>query len=80
MGIGGAIPGYLLAWAGFQKDAAVQHDSVNTAIIACTIVIPAVLFIVAAVIFGVLYPLGKKRLAEQTEELRQLRESGIKID
>lgn len=80
MGIGGAIPGYLLAWAGFQKDAAVQPDSVNTAIIACTIVIPAVLFIVAAVIFGVLYPLNQKKLAQQNEQLQQLRESGIKID
>ena len=75
MGIGGAIPGYLLAWAGFQKDAVVQSASVNSAIIACTVTIPAVLFIVAAVIFGALYPLSKKKLAEQNEQLKQLREA-----
>lgn len=76
MGIGGAIPGYLLAWAGFQKDAPVQSDAVESAIIACTVTIPAILFIAAAIIFGTLYPLSKNKLAEQTQQLMKLREMG----
>ena len=50
MGLGGALPGYILAAAGFQKDAAVQTETVKSAIILCCTWIPFVLAIVAAAI------------------------------
>ena len=43
MGIGGAIPGYMLAAAGFDATASGQPDGVKTVIIIGAIVIPAVI-------------------------------------
>ena len=72
MGIGGAIPGYLLAAVGFDGKAAVQPEGVNAMIINCAIVIPAVLCVVSAIVMQVFYPLNKKKLEEQTEEIKKL--------
>ena len=75
IGIGGAIPGYLLACAGFNRDAAVQPAAVTTVIVVCAVVLPALLSLISAALFGRLYPLNQTRLAEQNEALRQLRRS-----
>lgn len=73
MGIGGAIPGYLLAMAGFDASAQTQQEGVRTVIIIGAIVVPAVLNVVGAAIFGFGYPLTKERLAEQAEKMKALR-------
>lgn len=74
MGIGGAIPGYLLAAAGFDATAQSQPAEVKTAVIACAIIIPAVLSVAGAVIFGLGYPLTKEKLIEQAKQVKKLRE------
>ena len=42
MGIGGAIPGYLLQLAGFDSKAAVQNDDVINMIVLCVLILPAI--------------------------------------
>ena len=79
-GIGGAVPGYLLALTGFNKDATVQSAGVNNAILACSIAIPAAVSTLAAIIFAVYYPITREKLAEQTEKLRALRASGETVE
>lgn len=73
MGIGGAIPGYLLAAVGFDATAQSQPEEVKTAVIACAIIIPALLSVAGAVIFGLGYPLTKEKLIEQAEQVKVLR-------
>lgn len=75
MGIGGAIPGYLLGIAGFNKDLVQQPDSVIKVILLCLIVIPAVIDVIAILIFSKSYPLSKKKLEEQNQQLAQMRSS-----
>ena len=70
MGVGGALPGYLLAWAGFDGKATVQTDSVNMVILACNIIIPIFFSVVAMLIFTK-YPLNKKRLEEQAAQMKE---------
>ena len=52
MGIGGAIPGYLLQLAGFDSKAAVQNDDVINVIVLCVLILPAIVNVVAIVIFS----------------------------
>lgn len=75
MGIGGAIPGYILAAVGFDSTAASQPEIVRTMIIIGTIVVPAALSLIGAVILGTSYPLTKEKLAEQVEKMKALRSS-----
>lgn len=75
MGIGGAIPGYLLAAVGFDAAAQTQTPEVKTAIIICAIVVPAVLSLAGAVIFAAGYPLTKEKLEEQAQEIKVKREA-----
>lgn len=75
MGIGGAIPGYMLAVVGFDSAAVTQSSDVNTAIIVGAIIVPAVLSSIGAVILGSSYPLTKEKLEEQVEQLKDLRKS-----
>lgn len=72
-GIGGAIPGYLLAMAGFDNSLAQQSTSVNNVIIACVVVIPPVINLLAAVFFGKIYPITPEKLKEQQEQLAEKR-------
>ncbi len=71
MGVGGAIPGYLLQLAGFNGMAATQPEGVNTVIIFCLIILPAILNVVGIAIFAKAYPLTKEKLAEQTLALKE---------
>lgn len=73
MGIGGAIPGYLLAAVGFNAAAETQPEIVNTVIIGCVLVAPAVLCVLGAVIFGAAYPLTREKLDEQVKLIQQKR-------
>ncbi|MGL6200880.1 MAG: MFS transporter [Lachnospiraceae bacterium] len=80
MGVGGAIPGYLLAWAGFSASAQVQSDTVNTTIIFSTLIFPAVFYVLGAIIIGMGYPLTKEKLAEQVEKLNNIHVQKTVID
>ena len=73
MGIGGAIPGYLLQFAGFDSKAAVQNDDVINVIVLCVLILPAIVNVVAIVIFSKGYPITKEKLNEQTYLLREKR-------
>ena len=70
MGIGGSIPGYLLAFAGFNSALEVQNSKVNTVIILCAIVIPACTYLIGAAFFGLMYPLTKEKLVEMHDTLQ----------
>lgn len=74
MGIGGAVPGYLLAAVGFDATAQNQPAEVRGILIASAIVIPAILYVAGALIFGIGYPLTKEKLLKQAEEIGALRE------
>lgn len=74
MGIGGAIPGYMLAAVGFDATSATQPEAVKTVIIIGAIIIPAVLSLVGAAIFAVGYPLTKEKLEAQVEAMNASRE------
>lgn len=73
MGIGGAIPGYLLQLAGFDSKAAEQNDDVINVIVLCVLILPAIVNVVAIVIFSKGYPITKEKLNEQTYLLREKR-------
>lgn len=73
MGIGGAIPRYLLQLAGFDSKAAVQNDDVINVIVLCVLILPAIVNVVAIVIFSKGYPITKEKLNEQTYLLREKR-------
>ena len=73
MGIGGAIPGYLLQLAGFDSKAAVQNDDVINVIVLCVLILPAIVNVVAIVIFSKGYPITKEKLNEQICLLREKR-------
>ncbi|MDO4648452.1 MAG: MFS transporter [Eubacteriales bacterium] len=73
MGIGGAIPGYLLAFVGFNEKAAVQSAATNEMLIFCAVILPAIVSVVVAVIFGVFYPLTKSKLEDMGAELKKQR-------
>ena len=71
MGIGGAIPGYMLQMAGFNAAAEVQTQSVINVIIFCLIILPAIINVVGIGIFAKAYPLTSEKLAEQTRILQE---------
>lgn len=75
MGIGGSIPGYLLAFAGFNSALEVQSSGVNTVIILCVIVIPSCIYLIGAVVFGLKYPLTQDKLTEMHDTLQMRREA-----
>ncbi|MBQ7370419.1 MAG: MFS transporter [Blautia sp.] len=72
MGVGGAIPGYILAAVGFQADAATQSPQVLSAITMCIAIVPAVFAILGVVLFSKFYPLTKEKLEEQNKKLEIL--------
>jgi Na+/melibiose symporter-like transporter len=57
-GLGGAIPGVILAYSGYVANKA-QTAEATTGIIVSAFVIPLVLYIIAAVFFGLLYRIPK---------------------
>lgn len=73
MGIGGAIPGYLLAMVHFDPTMAEQAEGVKTMLTLCTIGCPILFCVIAIVIFKAIYPISKEKLEEQNMELNRLR-------
>ena len=72
MGIGGAIPGYLLAAVHFESTNAVQTSAVNNMIILCSVGSPIIFCCLAIAVFKLAYPITKERLEEQNKELKEL--------
>ncbi len=70
-GIAGAVPGYVLAATGFAAKAAVQSPAVNNGILACVMIIPAVMMIIAFIIFVTGYTLSKKDVDEMVAAIEQ---------
>ena len=66
-GVAGAIPGYMLAATGSAQ----QPQSVEGGIIFCSIMLPLILCAAAGLVFGTLYPLGKKEVDEITLAIEQ---------
>ena len=63
-GLGGAIPGYVLAAAGFVTGSVAQPESINTGIILCVLILPTILTAAGAILFGTQYTLDKKAVEE----------------
>ena len=70
-GVGGAIPGYVLAATGWVNAESAMTESVMGGIVACNTWIPAVLYVTAAVIMLAWYKLDGKQLAEINETLKE---------
>lgn len=77
MGVGGAIPGYLLAYVGFDGTAAVQPSGVNSMIVLCLTILPAAFSLIGILVFGKFYPLTKEKMDEQ---IRVLAEKRAKVE
>ena len=63
-GLGGAIPGYVLAATGFVTGSVAQPESINTGIILCVLILPIILNSAGAILFGTQYTLDKKAVEE----------------
>ena len=70
-GVAGALPGYILAATGFVANAAAQSQAVNSGIISCVVILPAVFLIVACVIFGKGYTLTREKVIEMTDAIKE---------
>ena len=68
-GLGGSIPGYVLAAFGFVTGAAEQPESINTGIILCVLILPILLTGLGALIFGTQYTLDKKTVEKMSAEI-----------
>lgn len=73
MGIGGALPGYLLAYAGFNEKLNQQPEAVNQMIIVCVLIVPTIFTVIGAIIMGIGYPLNKEVLEQQTKKMEEIR-------
>lgn len=70
-GIGGAVPGYVLAAFGFVNGAAEQPQSVHTGIIFCVLILPTIFIAFSTLIFGTQYTLNKKALDEMNAAITE---------
>lgn len=68
-GLGGAIPGYVLAAFGFINGAVEQPESINAGIILCVLILPVILTGAGALIFGTQYTLNKEAVEEMNASL-----------
>jgi len=68
-GITGALPGYILAWAGYVANAPTQADSVVGGILTCAVYIPIGMCLVGLLTFVFGYKLDKKELEHISAEL-----------
>ncbi len=73
MGIGGAIPGYLLAYAGFNATLAAQPAMVHKIILICIAGIPMILTVIGILVFGKFYPISQQELDKQVIEINEMR-------
>lgn len=69
-GVGGAIPGYVLAATGWTGVESAMSESVMGGILACNTWIPAVIYVISGIIMLVWYKLDGKKLEEINEALK----------
>ena len=68
-GLGGAIPGYLLAATGYVAGASNQPSSVTNGIISCVIIIPIIFSVIAITVMKWGYNLDKEKVEEINKDL-----------
>lgn len=76
--LAGGIGGMALEWIGYESGVNGQTDAVRMGIYNITTIVPAVSFIAVALILQFLYPLTRKRVEENTIELKRRHEEIIK--
>ncbi len=64
---------WLLDWAGYNAKASVQAAGVADRIYSLTTIVPAIGYTAMCIIIALIYPLNKKRLAENAEKLKVVR-------
>lgn len=67
--IGYSLIGYILAWAGFDAAAAVQADTVNTAITVSITIVPLLFMLASGIVIMLLYKITPKNYAALVEAL-----------
>jgi GPH family glycoside/pentoside/hexuronide:cation symporter/glucuronide carrier protein len=72
MGIGGAIPGYVLAATGYVANQA-QTETAKMGIIMNNILIPSILVLISGLVFGLGYGINREKLAQIMAALRERR-------
>jgi GPH family glycoside/pentoside/hexuronide:cation symporter/glucuronide carrier protein len=71
-GIGGAIPGYVLAATGYVANQA-QTETAKMGIIMNNILIPSIIALISVLVFGLGYGINKEKLEQITTSLREQR-------
>jgi len=72
-GIGGALAAYVLAWTGYIPNAEQQPLSAERGILLNAILLPAIMALIAGLLFRFQYDITEERMAEITQELRERR-------
>lgn len=73
--LAGGLGGFALSAIGYDSLAASQTDAVRMGIYGLSTLFPAVIYAAVAVVFLFLYPLSKRRVEENTRELKGRREN-----
>lgn len=73
--IAGGMSGWALAAIGYDSAAVVQTEAVKNGIYQISAIFPAVSYLLCAAILAFIYPLGKKRVAENVRELERRKDS-----
>ncbi len=71
--LAGGLGGFALSAIGYDSLAAAQTDAVRAGIYGLSTLFPAVIYTAVAFVFFVLYPLSKRRVEENTLELKRRR-------
>ena len=69
--VAGGLGGWALGWIGFDSEALVQEASVVQGIYNIATLIPAILYLIVGLSLLFIYPLGKKRVLENIEILKE---------
>ena len=72
--LAGGLGGFALSAIGYDSLAAAQTNAVRAGIYGLATLFPAVIYAAASVIFVMLYPLSKRRIEENTRELKMRRQ------
>ena len=69
--VAGGMSGWALAAINYDSLAVVQTDAVKNGIYQISAIFPAVSYLLCALILGLIYPLGKKKVEENVKELER---------
>ena len=71
--VASALAGWSLGWIGYVEGAAVQSEEVCNSIYSIATLCPAILYLVVGLALAFIYTLDKKKVAENTEILKERR-------